>query len=61
VIRIRAVKQEGTAPQDSGWRRHLPDIEVINVQGDHQTMLESKTLPDEFLGAVRKASPRVNG
>jgi amino acid adenylation domain-containing protein len=58
---FRAVKQEGTAPQDLGWRRHLPDIEVINVHGDHQTMLESKAFPDEFLRALRKASPRVNG
>jgi thioesterase domain-containing protein len=56
---FRAVEQESGMPQDLGWRRHLPEIEIIDVQGDHQTMLESPNLPllrEEFLRALDRAS-----
>jgi amino acid adenylation domain-containing protein len=58
---FRAVKQwESDVPQDFGWRRHLPGIEIIDIQGDHNTMLDSLNLRDEFLRALSKAAARVN-
>ncbi len=34
-----------TADADEGWRRRCPRLKLIEIPGDHETMLESKNLP----------------
>jgi thioesterase domain-containing protein len=57
---FRAAEQKSDVPHDFGWSRYIPNIEVIDVRGNHQTMLEGPNLSpfrDEFLRALERASP----
>jgi amino acid adenylation domain-containing protein len=57
---FRAAERESDVPHDFGWCRYLPNVEVIDVRGNHQTMLEGPNLSllrDEFLRALERASP----
>jgi amino acid adenylation domain-containing protein len=56
VFLFRAVERKFSAPPDLGWRRRLPNIEVVDVQGSRLTMVDNPNLRNEFLRALSKAN-----
>ena len=38
---FRSQAYTADAPTDLGWRRHLPGIKIVHVQGNHETMFDA--------------------
>jgi phthiocerol/phenolphthiocerol synthesis type-I polyketide synthase D len=64
TILFRSDDHEPDAPDDLGWSRRCPRLEILRLGGDHETMLDRPhrdPLCERLVAALQQAGPAASG